>query len=46
MFPKGVLQLSQLCKGGHWHDKKYYPTSQDLLLISLFSYLAQNPACP
>lgn len=22
-----VLQSSQLCKGGHWHDKKHYPTS-------------------
>lgn len=32
-----VLQLSQLHKGGQ--DKKHYPTSQDLLLISLFPYL-------
>lgn len=36
------FHVSQLFKGGHWHDTKHYPTYQDLLLISLFPFLAQN----
>lgn len=34
--------MSQLCKVGHWHDKKHYPTSWDLLLINLSPYLSQT----
>lgn len=30
-------------RGGHWHDEKRYPTSQDLLLVSHFPYPAQTP---
>lgn len=36
------LLLSHLCKGGHCHDQKHCSTSQDLLLIHLFPYLAEN----
>lgn len=44
-FPgKEFSHLSHFGKGGHRHDKKHYPILQDLLLIDLFPYLAQNPA--
>ena len=33
-----------LYKGEYWHDKKHYSASQDLVLISPFPYLAQQPA--
>lgn len=36
------LQLSQVCKGGHWLDKKACPTMKDLLLNALFHYPPQN----
>lgn len=36
---------SQLCKGEHWLDEKHYLILQDLHLIFLFNYLAQNSAC-
>lgn len=42
---KGDLHLSQFCKGGYCRDKKHCSTWQNLLLMSLFPYLAQNPAC-
>lgn len=45
-FPgKQFSYLSHLCKGGHRYHKKHYPVLQDLLLIDLLPYLAQNPAC-
>lgn len=39
-FPWGNFSYLSQCKGGH--DKKYYSTWQDLLLIGLFPYLAQT----
>lgn len=38
-----ILHLNQLCRGGHGMIK-CYPTSHDLLLISLLCYLAQKPS--
>lgn len=39
---RGFFHVSQMCKGEYWHDTKHYSTNQDLLLISIFPYLAQN----
>lgn len=36
------VRWSPLCKGRHCHDPKHYSTSQDLLLMDLFPYLAQK----
>lgn len=42
---RGRFTRSQIFKGEHWPDEKHYPILQDLHLIFLFPYLAQNSAC-
>lgn len=34
----GVLQLSQLCKGGYWHDKNHFSTSEGSASYDLLLY--------
>lgn len=41
----GLLQLSQLCKGGHWNDKKPARLSRVCLLLAFWLIRGQNPAC-
>lgn len=40
---RGTFQVNHWYKDHQWHHKKYYPTFQDLPLISLFTYLVKHP---